>query len=171
MNEPATPTVKAVDAVLVMVGAVPALTIRVKLWTSFGGLPFEAVNVSPYTPFVAAAGVPARVPVPLPLSMYVTPVGSAPDSPIEGVGTPAVVTVKEPATPTVKVVVDGLVMVGAVAALATPGRSAASMIMVTSAPPIRPARREAIPETGMPAPLRVAATQEVSGTCRPRHGW
>ena len=43
---PATPTVNVVVAALVIVGAGPALTTRVKLWTAFGRFPFEAVNVS-----------------------------------------------------------------------------------------------------------------------------
>ena len=51
-----------------------------------------------------AAGVPARVAVPSPLSMKVTPVGSAPVSVRAAVGNPVVVTVNEPAGPTVKVV-------------------------------------------------------------------
>jgi hypothetical protein len=45
VNVPATPTVKVVVAALVIVGAGPALTTRVKLWTAFGRFPFEAVNV------------------------------------------------------------------------------------------------------------------------------
>ncbi len=59
------------------------------------------------------AGVPARVAVPLPLSVKVTPLGSAPDLVTVGGGTPLVVTVKLLALPTVKVALFGLVMVGA----------------------------------------------------------
>ena len=58
------------------------------------------------------AGVPARVAVPLPLSVNVTPAGSAPDSLSEGVGTPEAVTENVPAVPTVKVVLLELLNVG-----------------------------------------------------------
>jgi len=61
---------------------------------------------------VAAAGVPASVAVPLPLSTKVTPVGSAPDSVIVGVGLPVVVTEKKPAAPTVNVALEALVIAG-----------------------------------------------------------
>ena len=44
-----------------------------------------------------AAGVPARVAVPSPLSTKVTPAGSAPVSVSAGVGNPVVVTVNVPA--------------------------------------------------------------------------
>ncbi len=51
--------------------------------------------------------------MPLPLSMYVTPAGSAePVRTIDGSGDPVAVTVNEPATPTVKVAVGALVIVG-----------------------------------------------------------
>jgi hypothetical protein len=43
---PATPTVNVVVAALVIVGAVPLTTTRVKPWTAGGGFPFVAVNVS-----------------------------------------------------------------------------------------------------------------------------
>ena len=46
VNVPATPTVNVVVAALVIVGAVPRLTVSVKGWTAFGEFPFEAVNVS-----------------------------------------------------------------------------------------------------------------------------
>jgi hypothetical protein len=61
----------------------------------------------------AAAGVPLSVPVPLPLSWNVTPLGKAPLSVMLGVGDPVAVTVKEPATPTWKVVLLPLVIAGA----------------------------------------------------------
>ena len=60
-----------------------------------------------------AAGVPARVAVPLPLSTKVTPEGSAPVSLSAGVGNPVVVTVKVPAVPVVNVVASALVIAGA----------------------------------------------------------
>ena len=52
--------------------------------------------------------------VPSPLSVRVTPLGSAPVFEIEGVGLPVVVTVKLPALPAVKVVLSAEVMLGAV---------------------------------------------------------
>ncbi len=64
-------------------------------------------------PSVPDAAVPARVAVPLPLSLNVMPVGSAPDSVIAAVGLPVVVTENDPAVPTVKVAAPPLVMAGA----------------------------------------------------------
>ncbi len=62
-----------------------------------------------------AAGVPDNEAVPLPLSWKVTPVGKVPDSERLGVGCveEAVVTVKLPAVPTVKVVEAAEVIAGA----------------------------------------------------------
>ena len=58
-------------------------------------------------PAVPAAGVPASVAVPLPLSTNVTPVGNAPVSVIGAeVGNPVVVTVNVPAVPTANVVLS-----------------------------------------------------------------
>jgi len=62
---------------------------------------------------VPDAGVPLRVPVPLPLSTNVTPLGIAPDSVRLGVGTPVACTVNDPAVPTVKLVLAALVKTGA----------------------------------------------------------
>ena len=45
--------------------------------------------------------------------MNVTPEGNAPDSDSVGVGVPVAVTLNVPATPTVKVVLEALVMEGA----------------------------------------------------------
>ena len=64
-----------------------------------------------YAPPVPAAGVPASVAVPSPLSTNVTPVGSAPVSDKTQGGTPLVVTVKVPTKPTVKVAPTELVIV------------------------------------------------------------
>ncbi len=61
-----------------------------------------------------AAGVPARVAVPLWLSVNVTPAGSEPVLVIAGIGDPVVPTVNVPALPAVKVALFALVMVGAV---------------------------------------------------------
>ena len=57
--------------------------------------------------------MPASVAVPLPLSANVTPEGKAPVSVMAAVGKPVVVTVNEPAWPTVKVVWPALVIAGA----------------------------------------------------------
>ena len=62
---------------------------------------------------VPAAGVPARVAVPFPLSIKVTPEGSAPDSLIAAVGLPVVVTENVPSVPTVNVAELALVIAGA----------------------------------------------------------
>jgi hypothetical protein len=58
--------------------------------------------------------VPASVAVPLPLSVKVTPAGSAPVSVRAGVGEPVVVTVNEPAVLVVKVVLEPEVIAGGV---------------------------------------------------------
>ena len=63
--------------------------------------------------------MPARVAVPLPLSVKVTPDGSAPDSVSVAVGLPVVVTENVPAVPTVNVAALALVMAGAVGAAFT----------------------------------------------------
>jgi hypothetical protein len=59
-----------------------------------------------------AVGVPPSVAVPFPLSVNVTPAGSEPVSMILGAGEPAVITVKELATPAWNVAVAALVTVG-----------------------------------------------------------
>ena len=89
-------------------------TVNVKFWVALGETPLLAVNVRLYVPPVPAAGVPLSVPVLLPLSTNVTPPGSdAPPLAIVGVGYPVVVTMNEPALPTVKVVLVALVIAGA----------------------------------------------------------
>ena len=60
-----------------------------------------------------AAGVPASVAVPLPLSTKVTPEGSAPVPVSVEFGNPVVVTVNVPAVPVVNVVLAALVIAGA----------------------------------------------------------
>ena len=60
-----------------------------------------------------AAGVPASVAVPSPLSTKVTPAGSAPVSLSAEVGNPVVVTVNVPDVPVVNVVLSALVIAGA----------------------------------------------------------
>ena len=49
-----------------------------KLWTALGEMPLFAVMVMGKEPVEAVA--PARVPVPLPLSVKVRPLGRGPDS-------------------------------------------------------------------------------------------
>jgi hypothetical protein len=83
------------DEALVIVGAeVAVVTVRVKDWVALLPIPLAAVMVIGYVPLVPAAAVPARVAVPLPLSVKVTPDGSVPDSVMAGVGLPVVVTWK-----------------------------------------------------------------------------
>ena len=60
--------------------------------------------------------MPPSVAVPFPLSLKVTPFGSAPISASEGMGVPVAVTVKLLADPAVKVVVLALVIAAAIGA-------------------------------------------------------
>jgi hypothetical protein len=108
-KEPATCSVKV--AVLPEVRALPRFTVRVKDWLTLAPL-LDAVKVSPYVPCVPTAGVPLRVPVPLPLSVNVTPLGGVPPNVKAAVGIPEVVTVNEPGAPSVKVVLLPLVITG-----------------------------------------------------------
>ena len=74
-----------------------------------------ALKAIAYVLPVPGAGIPARVPVPFPLSVKDTPLGSvAPPSLMAGVGVPVVVTVNDPAAPTVNVAALALVITGAV---------------------------------------------------------
>src|SRR5207245_5127650 len=110
-NVPGVPTVKVVLLALVITGAV--FTVRVKLWVAGVPTVLLAVNVMGYIAAVPAAGVPLSVPVPFPLSVKVTPLGSAPVSVRVGVGVPVVVTVNVPAVPTTNVALLALVIAGA----------------------------------------------------------
>ena len=65
-----------------------------------------------YVPALPDAGVPLSVAVPFPSLVKATPLGSAPVSVSDGAGVPVVVTVKLPATPTVKILLLALVMPG-----------------------------------------------------------
>jgi hypothetical protein len=109
------------------------LTVSVKLWLAGVPTPLLAVKVREYVPPVPDAGVPLSVAVPFPLSLNVTPLGSAPDSVSEGVGVPVVVTVKLPAVPTVNVVLFALVIAGAV-----PPPLAGLKAAITAAPDVIP---------------------------------
>lgn len=103
---------KLVLLALVMVGAVPAaVTVSVKDWVT---LPAELVAVMVMEKVPLVVGVPARVAVPYPESVKMTPVGRVPVSLRLGVGVPVVVTVKLPAAFWVKVVLLPLVMAGGV---------------------------------------------------------
>jgi hypothetical protein len=84
-----------------------------------GVTPLLAVKVRGYVAAVPDAGVPLSVAVPFPLFVKVTPLGSAPDLVMDGVGDPVVVTVKLPTVPTVNVVLLALVIVGEVCAVLT----------------------------------------------------
>jgi hypothetical protein len=100
--------------------------VSVKLWLAAVPTPLLAVNVREYVPPVPDAGVPLSVPVPFPLSLNVTPLGSVPVSVSDGVGVPVAVTVNVPAVPTVNVVPFALVIVGAVPPPAPAGLNAAT---------------------------------------------
>ena len=76
--------------------------------------PLVAVRVSGYVPPLPDAAIPLSIALPFPLSVNLTPVGSVPDSLKDGVGVPAVVTVKLPAAPTVNIALLALVIVGVV---------------------------------------------------------
>ena len=65
------------------------------------------MKASEYEPLADAAGVPARVAVPLEFAVNVMPEGSAPASVSVGVGVPVVVTVKLNALPDVAVAEAG----------------------------------------------------------------
>jgi hypothetical protein len=106
---PAWPVVKVVPTELVIVHVI-GWTVRVKLWEAAGVAPFVALIVNGYVPPVFAAGVPASVAVPSPLSVNVTPDGSVSGAGKMHVGYPVVVTVKVPAWPTVKVAESALVI-------------------------------------------------------------
>jgi hypothetical protein len=81
LKDPAWPAAKVLAAAEVMVGATSAwITVRVKDWVAPAPTPLAAPMLSGYVPAVPAPGVPARVAVPLWLSVKVTPVGRAPVS-------------------------------------------------------------------------------------------
>ena len=90
-------------------------TTSVKLWTEFGRLPLAAVMVITCDPPVPTAGVPISVP----FDASVTPAGNVPTSVNVGTGKPVAVTLKLPASPTVKVVVLVEVMIGEVGGAVT----------------------------------------------------
>jgi hypothetical protein len=105
VNVPAVPTAKVALFALVIAGG--EFTVSVKLWLAFGASPFCAVNVIRYVPLTV--GVPDKIPV---SGLKVTPFGSVPLSLRAGAGVPVVVTVNDPAVPTVNFVVFALVIAG-----------------------------------------------------------
>ena len=108
----AVPTVALALAALVMAGA--WLTVKAKGWVAGWPIPFVAVIVRLYRPVVPAAGVPAMVAVPFPLSVKLSPEGNAALlSLMDGVGKAVVFTVKLNAVPTVALALAALVMAGA----------------------------------------------------------
>src|SRR5437879_1209932 len=111
VNVPGVPTVNVVLLPLVITGAV--FTVSVKLWLAGVPTPLLAVNVMGYMAAVPDAGVPFSVPVPFPLSVKVTPLGSGPASTRAGGGKPVVITVNDAKVPSVNVVLVALVMAGA----------------------------------------------------------
>jgi hypothetical protein len=105
VKEPAEPTVNVV--VLTLVIAAAWFTVSVKFCVASVPTPLWAVNVIANVPL--AAGVPPRIPV---AALKVTPAGRVPVSLSVGAGEPVAVTVNEPATPAVKVVLFALVITG-----------------------------------------------------------
>ena len=101
---PAWPTAKVATAVLVIWHTWS--TVRVKLRVAAGMTPFVALTVIGHVPPVFATGVPEIVAVPSPLSVHVSPGGSAPTTDNWHGGDPVTVTVRVPAWPwpTVKMV-------------------------------------------------------------------
>ena len=110
VNVPGAPCANVAALALEIAGA--WFTVRVKVcWA--GVPPFEAVKVSGYEPPVVAFGVPARVAVPSPLFVKVTPAGSVPAIVmLLALGAAEVVTVKAPKLPTTNVEEAALVKVG-----------------------------------------------------------
>ncbi len=118
---PAATLVEGGEAAMVKSGGGgAALTTRVKLWLAGVPYPLLALMVTGYELFDPPAGVPARVAVPLWLSVKVTPLGREPVSESPMGVLPLVVTVKVPGLPMVKVVVLAEVMAGGV--LTTSGK-------------------------------------------------
>jgi hypothetical protein len=118
---------------LVITGA--KFTVKVKAWFAAVPTPLLAVNVMEYVPPVPDAGVPLRVPVPLPLFLNVTPLGSAPVSVSDGVGVPVAVTANVPAAPTANIVLLPLVMLGDVPPTPVAALNAATPAAQESAAP------------------------------------
>jgi len=118
---------------------------------------------------VPAPGVPASVPVPLPLSMNVIPLGRpTPPCAIDGFGNPLVVTLNEPAVPTVKVALAALVMAGAwlmVNVKVWAGEEPAVLVAVNVMAYVPPVPAPGVPASvPVPLPLSVNVTPLGSAT-------
>ena len=111
VNDPEVPTVNVAVLALVIVGA--SSTVSVKPWLAAEPTPLPAINVMGYVLPVPVAGIPPKVPVPFPLSVKVTPLGSGPDSVRLGAGEPVAVTGNAPVVPATNVTVFTLVIAGA----------------------------------------------------------
>jgi hypothetical protein len=109
LKVPSDPTVNVVALALVIAGA--SLTFRVKFCVAFGLTPLLAVRDRGYVPPVPGAGVPPRIPVSV---FRVTPLGSVPVTAKVGAGFPVSVIRKNPVEPAVNVVLEALVIAGAV---------------------------------------------------------
>ena len=107
---PALPSVKVVLSAEVMAGA-PS-TVRVKDWVASGAKPLVASMVTGRCPSCRPPGCRPGWPCRHRCRLKVTPVGRPPDSDSDAVGEPVVVTVKDPALPSVKVVLSAEVMAG-----------------------------------------------------------
>jgi hypothetical protein len=79
--------------------------MRVNSWLPARDAPSKAVTLIGYRPTVPSPGVPARIAVPLPMSVKVTPKGNGPHSENDvGNDLSVVVKVNFPAIPTMNVV-------------------------------------------------------------------
>lgn len=141
---------------MVNVGATP-VTVKVKGWLAAGATPLEAPIVSGKVP--AWVAVPLKVAVPLPLFTNAIPFGRVPVSVIPGKGTPVAVTVNDPNTLAVNVVLLALVIVGGVPAPCgicttnTSPRPSTPSVPVPAAPP------EVVPK-GVPLALLPAISEQ-----------
>jgi hypothetical protein len=81
-NDPSAPTVKAVEAALVMAGSWPML--RLRSWVVLPAT-LTALRSTVLSPTSEVVGVPEMVAVPLPLSVKLKPAGS-PVAPMDGTG-------------------------------------------------------------------------------------
>jgi hypothetical protein len=178
VNDPAAPTVNVALVPLVIAGAWS--TVSVKVCVASVPITLCALMLSEYVLPVNAAGVPASVAVPFPLSTNVTPVGSAPVSVSAGSGKPVVVTVKVPAWPTVNVVLAALVIAGAwpivsvkfcVALLPTPllavnvmGKVPVAPAVPLSVPELFPLSTNVTPAGSVPDSVRDAVGTAVAVT-------
>ena len=149
-------------------------TVRAKDWVSEPAT-FVAVILNGYVPPEPAAGVPARVAVPPPLSLNLTPRGSAPFSDKPGVGTPVDLAVKAQTLPAVHVVWSALVIPGAwltvrVKLWVASGLTPFVAVMVNGYVPLEPAA--GVPaRVAVPSPLSLNLTPDGTGPFSDKPGW